>query len=62
MDVKEEARYDKMIDDVGKSHQACPLGRNFMAFGNRDKMTKESLDKYRSNFDRCFPHAPGAGI
>lgn len=62
MTPQEEVKYDKMFDQVGKSHQACPLGRNFMAFGNRDKMTKASLEKYRDGFDRCFPNAPGAGI
>ena len=56
-----DAKVDKMIDDVSKSHQACPMGRKFieLAFKHKDK---KSRDSYRDNFDKCFPSSPGAGI
>jgi len=61
MTPQEEAKVDKMIADVGvNNHQQCPFGRNFMAFSmNRGK---DANVKYRKNFDRIFPNAPGAGI
>jgi len=62
VDKISEAKYDKMIDDAGKHHQACPLGRNFLAFGGRDRLSKDAVKKYRDNFDRVFPNAPGAGM
>jgi hypothetical protein len=60
--IADEARCDKMIADCGTvHHQACPRGRNFMAF----RMVGESAEdrkKYRDNFDRIFKNSPGYGM
>ncbi len=57
-----DAKVDKMIREVGTvHHQDCPMGRNFMAFSMTTR-GKQAFKNYRENFDRVFPHSPGAGI
>ena len=60
MTEQEEARFEAQAERYFKSHRELPPGRNFTCW-NREKNTKGDK-KYRSNFDKVFPHAPGAGL
>ena len=42
------------------THKELPWGRNFRCF-NREKDVVADR-KYRANFDKIFPNAPGAGF
>jgi hypothetical protein len=60
--IADEKRCDKMIADYGvNTYQQFPNGRDFMCF-KRSSESRESREKYRENFDRVFPNAPGAGM
>lgn len=59
-DAAEERALDAKIEKHFRSHRELPNGRNFWAW-NRDHRPDDDR-KYRENFDRIFPNAPGAGI
>lgn len=56
-----EAKLDAKIERHFRlTHRGVPNGRNFWAW-NRDHRPDDDK-KYRENFDKIFPNAPGAGI
>ena len=60
--IKDEAKVDKMIADVGvNTYQQFPSGRDFLCF-KRSSESRESRENFRNNFDKIFPNSPGAGI
>ncbi len=57
MTPQQEAAFEAKAEKHFKSHREMPTGRSF----TWDHVeTKESIDNYRSNFDKTFPNAPGA--
>ena len=49
-----------MDKHFANTHKELPWGRNFRCF-NREKDVVADR-KYRANFDKIFPNAPGAGF
>lgn len=60
MTPQEEAVFDKKVDKHFRGHRGVPKGRNFTCWNHTP--TKGENDKYRKNFDKTFPNAPGAGM
>lgn len=59
-DAAAERRLDAKIEKHFKSHRDVPNGRNFVFWEHdNDPVARR---KYRENFDKIFPNAPGAGI
>lgn len=61
MTKAEEAAFEKKSEAFFRSHRELPTGRNFLCFAMRYR-DKNDMDNYRSNMDKLFPDAPGAGI
>jgi hypothetical protein len=55
----QEAAADKKMEKHFRSHRELPTGRDFRCFQEK---TPEADQKYRDNFDRIFPKAPGFGL
>ena len=55
-----ERMTDAKIEKHFKPHPELPNGRNFHVWGGNND--PEAEEKYRNNFDRIFPNAPGAGF
>lgn len=61
MTPQEEARAERLIEKDLKHHRTFPNGRDYRCFVQRF-ITDDERDSYRSNFDKIFPNAPGAGF
>jgi len=57
---REAADTFAMDKHFANTHKELPWGRNFRCF-NREKDVVADR-KYRANFDKIFPNAPGAGF
>lgn len=55
-----ERNFEAKAEKHFKSHRELPPGRNVWAW-NREHQP-EADRKYKENFDRIFPNAPGAGF
>jgi len=60
MTRQEEAAFEAKAEKHFRSHRDVPSGRNFHTWEHEHD--PEAEKKYRSNFDKVFPNAPGAGI
>lgn len=60
MTPQQEASFERKAEKHFKSHRELPTKRNFRCW-NRDKDVQADR-KYRQNFDKIFPKAPGTGI
>lgn len=54
-----EAAWERKAEKYFKSHRELPTGRDFRWNMEKD-VTAER--KFRNNFDKIFPDAPGVGI
>ncbi len=59
--IQQDQAFDRQSDQFHRGQKELPPGRNFLWNIFRHK-SKSDLAKYRSNFDRAFPNAPGIGI
>lgn len=59
-DAAIERAEDRKFEKHFKSHRGLPNGRNFR-WWNADQ-SPEADRKFRDNFDRIFPNAPGSGL
>lgn len=60
-DAAAERALDAKIDrHFRMTHRGVPKGRSFIHWEHQ--YDREADKKFRENFDRIFPNAPGAGI
>ena len=55
-----ERMTDAQIENHFKSHRELPAGRNFTCWNRQHQPSQDA--KYKENFDRIFPNAPGFGL
>lgn len=55
-----ERSTDAQIEKHFRSHRELPAGKNFTCWNKEHDPGADQ--KYRDNFDRVFPNAPGAGL
>lgn len=60
MTPQEEAVFEKKAERHFKGQRELPKGRNFRFWEHEKDI--EADRKYRENFDKVFPSAPGNGI
>ena len=61
MTKDEEARFEKKAEQHFKGQRELQCGRDFR-WNQPHWYANQGDKKFKQNFDRIFPHAPGAGI
>jgi len=61
MTRQEEAAFEKRVEKEFKSQRPLQNGRDFR-WNQPHQYAVQGDKKFRDNFDRIFPSAPGAGI
>ena len=56
----DEIKFEKKAEQEMKGHRGLKNGRDYR-WNIFRYITKDEFDKFRSNFDKVFPNAPGAG-
>ena len=64
MTAAQEARFERDALKHFRSYRAIPPGRNFEWNKSPEYFyeKKRYKEEYKTNFDKIFPNAPGAGI